>query len=61
MEYRGKSDTILPVSREKNRFRSLNWEQYDPVHQKYLEIGNILLISPYFVYLTYTIVLYKHS
>lgn len=39
IEHHGKNDPILPVSREKSRFRSLNWEQYDPVHQKYLEIG----------------------
>ena len=39
--YGNKNDAILPVSREKSRFRSLTWEQYDPVHQKYLEIGNI--------------------
>lgn len=29
------------ASREKSRFRSLVWDQYDPVHQKYLEIGKI--------------------
>ncbi|XP_024084408.1 neuroligin-4, X-linked-like [Cimex lectularius] len=32
-------DTILAGSKERNRFRSINWEEYDPVHQKYLEIG----------------------
>ncbi|XP_033220373.1 neuroligin-1 isoform X2 [Belonocnema kinseyi] len=39
IEHHGKNDPILPVSRERSRFRSLIWEQYDPVHQKYLEIG----------------------
>ncbi|XP_026467212.1 neuroligin-4, X-linked [Ctenocephalides felis] len=34
-----KQEQVLPVSRERNRFRSIVWEQYDPVHQKYLEIG----------------------
>lgn len=35
-----RQDSILAASRERNRFRSINWEEYDPVHQKYLEIGN---------------------
>ncbi|XP_058801795.1 neuroligin-4, X-linked isoform X2 [Phymastichus coffea] len=35
----GKADAALPASREKSRFRGLTWDQYDPVHQKYLEIG----------------------
>lgn len=35
----GKSEALLPASREKSRFRTLTWDQYDPVHQKYLEIG----------------------
>ncbi|XP_052894687.1 neuroligin-3 [Anopheles moucheti] len=34
-----RQDSILAASRERNRFRSINWEEYDPVHQKYLEIG----------------------
>lgn len=34
-----KAEALLPASREKSRFRSLTWDQYDPVHQKYLEIG----------------------
>ncbi|XP_043469223.1 neuroligin-4, X-linked [Leptopilina heterotoma] len=34
-----KNDAVLPISRERSRFRNINWEQYDPVHQKYLEIG----------------------
>lgn len=29
----------MPVSREKSRFRSIVWDQYDSTHQKYLEIG----------------------
>ncbi|XP_011501616.1 PREDICTED: neuroligin-4, X-linked-like isoform X2 [Ceratosolen solmsi marchali] len=32
-------DTLLSANREKSRFRSLTWDQYDPIHQKYLEIG----------------------
>ncbi|XP_025268574.1 neuroligin 4-like [Camponotus floridanus] len=39
MDHHGRNDTLLPASREKSRFRTLSWEQYDPVHQKYLEIG----------------------
>lgn len=38
-DHHGRNDTLLPASREKNRFRGLSWEQYDPVYQKYLEIG----------------------
>ncbi|EFN63271.1 hypothetical protein EAG_03105 [Camponotus floridanus] len=38
MDHHGRNDTLLPASREKSRFRTLSWEQYDPVHQKYLEI-----------------------
>lgn len=34
-----RQDTVLAASKERNRFRSLTWEQYDPIHQKYLEIG----------------------
>ncbi|XP_063976101.1 neuroligin-4, Y-linked-like [Diachasmimorpha longicaudata] len=38
-EYHGnKADGQMPMTREKNKFRSITWEQYDPVHQKYLEI-----------------------
>ncbi|XP_054287822.1 neuroligin-4, X-linked-like [Macrosteles quadrilineatus] len=32
-------DQFLPVSKEKNRFRSLTWDQYDSTHQKYLDIS----------------------
>lgn len=39
IDHHGRNDTLLPASREKSRFRSLTWDQYDPVHQKYLEIG----------------------
>ncbi|EDX00131.2 uncharacterized protein Dyak_GE11163 [Drosophila yakuba] len=34
-----RQDSSLPVSKERNRFRSITWENYDPLHQKYLEIG----------------------
>ncbi|KAK0093664.1 hypothetical protein PV326_012952, partial [Microctonus aethiopoides] len=34
-----RNDLQMKISKEKNRFRSINWEQYDPVHQKYLEIS----------------------
>lgn len=34
-----RQDQVLLASKERNRFRSINWEEYDPVHQKYLEIG----------------------
>uniref|UniRef100_A0A1B0AJ86 COesterase domain-containing protein n=1 Tax=Glossina pallidipes TaxID=7398 RepID=A0A1B0AJ86_GLOPL len=33
-----RQDSILPASKERNRFRSITWENYDPLHQKYLEI-----------------------
>ncbi|GBP90515.1 Neuroligin-3 [Eumeta japonica] len=32
-------EVLLPASRERNKFRSINWEEYDSTHQKYLEIG----------------------
>ncbi|KAH1004868.1 hypothetical protein HUJ05_005636, partial [Dendroctonus ponderosae] len=34
-----KQDSVLAASRERNRFRSILWDEYDSVHQKYLEIG----------------------
>lgn len=34
-----RQDSVLTASKERNRFRSINWDEYDPVHQKYLEIG----------------------
>jgi neuroligin len=36
-----RQDTVLVVSKERNRFRSITWDEYDPVHQKYLEIGKV--------------------
>lgn len=35
-------DHFLPISKEKNRLRMIKWEQYDPVHQKYLEISKFI-------------------
>ncbi|XP_039296048.1 LOW QUALITY PROTEIN: neuroligin-4, Y-linked-like [Nilaparvata lugens] len=32
-------EAVLAGSKERNRFRSIVWDEYDPVHQKYLEIG----------------------
>ncbi|CAG9782664.1 unnamed protein product [Diatraea saccharalis] len=32
-------EVVLPASRERNKFRGINWEEYDSTHQKYLEIG----------------------
>lgn len=34
-----RQDSVLVASKERNRFRSILWDEYDPVHQKYLEIG----------------------
>lgn len=34
-----RQDSVLVASKERNRFRSIVWDEYDPVHQKYLEIG----------------------
>ncbi|CAD6227475.1 GSCOCT00001162001.2-RA-CDS [Cotesia congregata] len=33
-----RNEAQMAITKEKNKFRSINWEQYDPVHQKYLEI-----------------------
>ncbi|CAB3256114.1 unnamed protein product [Arctia plantaginis] len=34
-----RQEALLPASRERNKFRGINWEEYDSTHQKYLEIG----------------------
>lgn len=34
-----RQDSVLMASKERNRFRSIIWDEYDSVHQKYLEIG----------------------
>lgn len=34
-----RQDPVLLASKERNRFRSVTWDEYDSVHQKYLEIG----------------------
>lgn len=34
-----RQDSVLMASKERNRFRSIVWEEYDATHQKYLEIG----------------------
>jgi hypothetical protein len=36
-----KQEPVLAASRERNRFRSIVWDEYDSVHQKYLEIGKL--------------------
>lgn len=44
-----RQDSVLPASKERNRYRSITWEEYDPVHQKYLEIGMFHLIQSNFL------------
>lgn len=34
-----RQDSVLMASKERNRFRSIVWDEYDSTHQKYLEIG----------------------
>ncbi|KAJ0181477.1 hypothetical protein K1T71_003562 [Dendrolimus kikuchii] len=34
-----RQEVLLPASKERNKFRSVSWEEYDSTHQKYLEIG----------------------
>ncbi|XP_063237155.1 neuroligin-2-like [Bacillus rossius redtenbacheri] len=34
-----RQEAVSPLSKERNRFRSIVWEEYDNVHQKYLEIS----------------------
>lgn len=34
-----RQDPVLLASKERNRFRSVTWDEYDSLHQKYLEIG----------------------
>lgn len=36
---------LLPVTKERNRYRAISWDEYEVAHQKYLEIG-----KDYFVY-----------
>lgn len=38
-----RQDPVLIASKERNRFRSIVWDEYDPVHQKYLEIGKSII------------------
>ncbi|XP_061388047.1 neuroligin-3-like, partial [Musca vetustissima] len=33
-----RQESVLPASKERSRFRSITWDNYDPLHQKYLEI-----------------------
>lgn len=40
-----RQDPILMASKERNRFRSIVWEEYDSTHQKYLEIGKLLFMN----------------
>lgn len=40
-----KQESVLPISRERNRYKSIVWDEYDTLHQKYLEIGKISLID----------------
>lgn len=41
-----KQEGILTGSKERNRFRNIVWEEYDAVHQKYLEIGRDISYDP---------------
>ncbi|XP_068628399.1 neuroligin-4, Y-linked-like [Battus philenor] len=34
-----RQESVLPISRERNKFKSIVWDEYDTLHQKYLEIG----------------------
>lgn len=34
-----KQESTLSVSKERNRFKGMVWEEYDAVHQKYMEIS----------------------
>ncbi|XP_063836518.1 neuroligin-1-like [Ostrinia nubilalis] len=34
-----RQEGVLPISRERNRYKSIVWDEYDTLHQKYLEIG----------------------
>lgn len=40
-----RQDQVLLASKERNRFRSIVWDEYDPVHQKYLEIGEYIHVE----------------
>ncbi|CAK1541350.1 unnamed protein product [Leptosia nina] len=34
-----RQESVLPISRERNKYKSIVWDEYDTLHQKYLEIG----------------------
>lgn len=40
-----RQDPVLLASKERNRFRSIVWDEYDSLHQKYLEIGKLPVIK----------------
>lgn len=40
-----RQDPVLLASKERNRFRSVVWDEYDSLHQKYLEIGKFSIAS----------------
>lgn len=42
-----KQETMLPASKERSRFRGITWDQYDSVHQKYLEIGKVSILPSF--------------
>lgn len=37
-------DEKLRLSKERNRFKSVNWEPYDKKQRKYMEIGEFILL-----------------
>ncbi|KAJ8733631.1 hypothetical protein PYW07_014182 [Mythimna separata] len=34
-----RQESVLPISRERNKYKSILWDEYDTLYQKYLEIG----------------------
>ncbi|XP_050684615.1 neuroligin-4, Y-linked-like [Leptidea sinapis] len=38
-ELQRQAEPTLPISRERNKYKSIVWDEYDTLHQKYLEIG----------------------
>ncbi|CAB3221151.1 unnamed protein product [Arctia plantaginis] len=34
-----RQESVLPISRERNKYKSIVWDEYDTLYQKYLEIG----------------------
>lgn len=54
-----KQESTLSVSKERNRFKGMVWEEYDAVHQKYMEISERYTYIP--IYTCTLLVVFSRS